>query len=894
MDYFYASDANERIVQGNLPLSPLHKTYPKTPESFDFYEKGKDALVGFSQNPEVLHDAISSSINYVSTAEHLLEACNFEAPFNIVINTAYNPAVLNENTTIYEDAIHLCPVVTAIDKALWLIIASQAMLINTVDDEEKQYLVESFFAWLFLLKIVQQNERIFGKTLDFSSVSTTGLVLDILWSPWNEQNTYAHFIDLTPAEIDATEKLEHARNVLKDQIAYYLSQASTIALETEYEWDMFLRILNDYSQKESYAVNQVLSTLSKLEKLKAIGEYISVLKDNAKDKYIVNEEVVELTPIIVAASKRLQHAPSYCFVADDSGHIFRLHHYAIELVTFPMTFNHFLLCYHLFRLDHNRDNALLICNMALHYLKRNLSFTGEFDCCESIDELVEQFCEEFIAFIDANQEQLNNLTFSDIQQDTVFIGNASLNAISSSIFWDHVSAKIETVLFESANADTTDANRALYSKEQLDAQFLEEQEYAQKLKAQILARQAIASLNIVYLFCDVLRIMQSNNQEYSYFTNGPLIERSFSVLKRLTGKLSYNVYTSAVDIDKHRLDAGIDARSMSECEAKIENLKSFSFLEILQSALVDIVSSIGSQDIEGLLQLKMRVIEEIRQCSICDLTERFSNSFISINEQICSTLVNLCEATLTEFDTERNRILIALGAASKMLPETTVNSLATAELLYKCYATIEYAEKGFDYSCISSLYYQAFEDAYNALIWREYANKLNAKDIGGQLYIHLLFDRENQNDLGDPEANGYLPYNASSRKYYVDYDRQTGVALVKESLMYKSLAFLLRYVRKGTKLNKFCGYFAQVVGFQNSYSLVNDDQFVNMLQAFADDIENAANDRNNASHGGTSVSLSQCNEDKLTVLHKLETVREDSIGLIQKLLYLMQRNKLQN
>ena len=34
-----------------------------------------------------------------------------------------------------------------------------------------------------------------------------------------------------------------------------------------------------------------------------------------------------------------------------------------------------------------------------------------------------------------------------------------------------------------------------------------------------------------------------------------------------------------------------------------------------------------------------------------------------------------------------------------------------------------YAEKGFDYSCISALYYQAFEEAYNKLIWNEYADR---------------------------------------------------------------------------------------------------------------------------------------------------------------------------
>lgn len=895
MEYFYAGAANERIVQGNLPQSPLHSVSPTTPESFDFYEKGRDILEYFKRNPEVLYGAIRSSLNYVSTARDLLQANNFEAPFNIVINTANNPAALNDDTAVYNEAIHLCPVVTDIDKALWLLIASQAILINTVDGEEKECLVEMFFAWLCLLKIVQENEYIFGKTLDFSSVSETGPVLEILWSPWSERNTYAHFIDLTPVELDAIQKLEHTRKALKDQLARFASQATAIAAETDYEWDLFLRILNDYSLKESHAVNQVLSSLSKIEKLEAIGAYISVLKDNSNDKYIAEDKVIELTPVIAAAKKRLQHAPSHCFVSDNSGQIFRLHHYAIELVTFPMTFNHLLLCYHLFRLDGRRDNALVFCNIALHYLRRNLSFTAEDDYYESIEELAESFCHEFLSFIESNQDHIDKLSFDDIQQDTVFIGNASLNAISASVFWKHVSDKIKPAFSASLETSTDSTSQNQYPNCQFDAQLAEEQEFAAKAKAQIVARQAIASLNITYLFCAVLRIMQENNQEYQYFTNNSLVEKCLSMLNRQTGKLSYNVYTGNADIDNYRLDAGIDVRSIVEREAKVEDLRSFSFMEILHATLDDIVKSIGIKDIEGLLQLKTRVIEKIRQCSTCNLTAHFSDRFISINEQICSKLTDLCKLTLTEFDAERNRILIALGDRAKILPESTINSLATAELLYKRYASTEYAEKGFDYSCISSLYYQAVEDAYNKLIWRKYAEYLNQleidSEIGRRKYTDVLFENRN-NDLGDKKAKGYLSNDAKSRRYYVDYDYDEKIASVKASLMYTSFALLLRRVNEGKQLSNFRGHLARVAGFRNGLAMIDDSHFMGSLYAFAKSIEIAAKDRNNASHGGTQVNLNQCEKDKLTVLHELRSVREENIGLIQQLLYLLKNSPL--
>ena len=56
---------------------------------------------------------------------------------------------------------------------------------------------------------------------------------------------------------------------------------------------------------------------------------------------------------------------------------------------------------------------------------------------------------------------------------------------------------------------------------------------------------------------------------------------------------------------------------------------------------------------------------------------------------------------------------------------------------------------------------------------------------------------------------------------------------------------------------------------------------------FTKAVNDSANNRNNASHGGTFISMNQCTYDKKTVLNDLETVRSSSIGLIQQLLYLL-------
>ena len=59
--------------------------------------------------------------------------------------------------------------------------------------------------------------------------------------------------------------------------------------------------------------------------------------------------------------------------------------------------------------------------------------------------------------------------------------------------------------------------------------------------------------------------------------------------------------------------------------------------------------------------------------------------------------------------------------------------------------------------------------------------------------------------------------------------------------------------------------------------------------AFITAVDASADSRNNASHGGTFISVDQCKSDKKTVLSELEAVRSDSLGLIQQLIFLLRR-----
>lgn len=68
-----------------------------------------------------------------------------------------------------------------------------------------------------------------------------------------------------------------------------------------------------------------------------------------------------------------------------------------------------------------------------------------------------------------------------------------------------------------------------------------------------------------------------------------------------------------------------------------------------------------------------------------------------------------------------------------------------------------------------------------------------------------------------------------------------------------------------------------------------DTEFMKNCKNFTNAVNASADNRNNASHGGTIITMEQCKADKKTVLNELEMVRSNSIGLIQQLIYLIKK-----
>ena len=395
------------------------------------------------------------------------------------------------------------------------------------------------------------------------------------------------------------------------------------------------------------------------------------------------------------------------------------------------------------------------------------------------------------------------------------------------------------------------------------------------------ARQIVVSLDIIYLFCDALRIILQNQE--SFCIDSKTAEKMgwfYRRLSRMEDEINHKVYSSISwdeqDLHEVRQKQGVDAKSLSEYEQHEEKLRNDAFNSAYNDEVMQLLNQIELGGIEEAFNAKTKAQEKLSQLPDCSYKQQALVLFDSVSKQICRVLVKKDQRNEDDFSSRKMLILKQLGTRGQLLPDAAIDSLTTAEFLYHQYVSMEYANRNFDYSCISCLYYQAFEEAYSALIWRDYANRLNHLDIDGRSFLELL--RENNKAV----RRYFFQKTPDWRNYY---DFSSGK--MNSSCMYGPFIKLMKQVTEQREITEFREYFAQKIGFSSDTAMQNDSLFMEECKRFISCIVNSNDNRNNASHGGKRIGLEQCEEDKRAVINNIEAVRKDSIGLIQQLLFLL-------
>lgn len=880
MDYLYANRVNERILSGNLPYCKLEDGSREVEESLDINKHGKQGLSVIKGSCIPLYLALQANAHSFDSLDSYIPSS-----INLLINTGLNPELADIKVSSVRKAILLQPFVTQLDKALWSVILNYAMLTELTEHNEA---VDQLFAWILILNTVQINEHKYGKTIGLSILTDKVPVFDILWGSWD---CYAdsYFIELTDAEKTALGELIHERNVLREEVLKDFSSAKTVAQRTEQEWHQYLEILNDLSSWERYVVSRINEPITDIEKLKTINLYNSIYIHGIEcGFYFINHQLIPLKPLLDAVEERMQFAPAFCTFSTNGDRQVRLREEALPLIKSPKTFNYLFISYHQFRMDPSRDNATRFSQLALSCLKKNLC---DDECSQytSIEEITNVFCSCVSNFVDEHCNDISELSFNKLQQDSIIMGTSSLEETVFDNINNQIWDAMGTICEELEGKDPSTFIEEIQNPSRWNKQLGFDGNAMQLLEkeaSKVIARQIVVSLNIIYLFCNALKIMLDGNSKHQYLADTDAIKLYRTKILTIQKKVAATVYTDDVDLDGYRESTGIDDQLLSRQESEEDKVRNSAFMGAFVDFTEDLLNSIDSQDVEEILDTNTKFREEIMQCPICSQKKEFSAKLEETSSKICVTLAALIKSTVDNFEATRQSILSGLGSESSILPLSALDTLTTAELLYQQYASPEYADKGFDYSCISALYYQAFEDAYNQLIWLDYSKMLNELIIDGERFSRILHQHKGK-DLLITNAMGYLPQKSADRKFYTNKNHTS----VQPNCTYGAFGHLLKQIKVESEIPMFCDHFAGVVGFCNREVMCNNEAFISKVQEFSDAILDASQPRNEASHGGKLITMEQCKNDKQTILNELETVRENSIGLIQRLLYLLKDSK---
>lgn len=171
----------------------------------------------------------------------------------------------------------------------------------------------------------------------------------------------------------------------------------------------------------------------------------------------------------------------------------------------------------------------------------------------------------------------------------------------------------------------------------------------------------------------------------------------------------------------------------------------------------------------------------------------------------------------------RQQIQRQLSSYPVDIHESVVSTLATAEELYYTYIDGCDPVEGFDYSCISIMYFQALENLLNRVIYITYKTSVLDPNIK---YIYLNF-----------HSNQYLP-KAKSMSYYFSNYNNVNTCCLKDDMMLGSFPFLFKNI---ATLPKFGTFLKETFHAQN-LDLIK-------LNKFGDILKEIAKRRNDAAHG---------------------------------------------
>lgn len=888
-------------------FTPIHE-YPIDSIPIDF----KDYIKVYKPALKLVRDiGIEKLLSFGASMYNILleGCCNLEDANGahnwifFLAETGYDPSVFKPNSQIIElvDK-HPNIAITDIDKALLGLIYMCYCRIAVFGEESleinRRQLLCSFIS--FLLN-AQSYEQRTGATVDLSTPLDDIYVFLMLATAY-PQETKSKLINLSETQVSELSSVltyrkslyEAVKNARMVEIEYAKNK------ENESYWNSFISCINNRSAEEERVVKIIYSNEGIDVKSQELEKYLQniLIFDS-----VIPEVGFSLEKLLQKSEERWNYARNYMWAKTSEGELVRIDSSVASILSFPCSFNCVLIAYHAFLLKQNEKMLGYLTLCLSGFIIRNISQISDvsesFERSESIEDILLYISNLIFEFYNLHSKAIDSQSYDAILKEDALSGLDFKGDILRLVGKKgrELAKEYETVidamdpdkklvyatkLYESISSENL---REIYNEfESSISSILPYKKIdGEELINQEIGKRLIVSINAIYILAKTIEralplgLFDNNRIEEIENAKRRLSKLEDYLVKKTYIAPDFSCFESQdLDMAEYRLIRGIDATKIENNNRELYNKYLF---ESFKKSVKELRNEKRNFDYEKASQIKNTLREKIKEYPECESKEFILELIDQESEYLSAALMESNSGT-AEFDNYIQHLCEFLGPSSSRLPASSINALATAELLFCKYATQEYANVDFDYSCISVLYYQAFESLYNELLWSKYASMLNSLKDNGDWFTYLY-----QSKKLSANTLGYLP----AEKVFRCLDEKNRITT---ALTMGSFNYLLRNATSNslTKLPKFRAFIDNLFGYDNSSANTADYQvYQGNIDELYKQIKLAIPRRNAASHGLSVISLEECKTDKMIVLSDIENSRTDALGLIKLFLSLFKK-----
>lgn len=916
---FYDSDLHE-LSEYPVEKYPLaEQGYLETPDYLEYWGAGTD--IGFKR-------LLYWGYSMYSLFEKAQLISRYRTECAFFVNTGYDITKMDfffdeKVVNALKDSPDLA--VTKFDKSmLGLILTIYFQLHidrNGVNTEEIDY-NKLLYILLSLFQKGQEFQNIYRKAININCRSSNLAIFFLFLSNETALGTYYKDIMRKRNERGLYTKLNKMQTKNMNSIVSYRKEINKTIYELrvkekEYaddsqnksDWHICINCINQLSKEEKRILGIVKSSVSSSIKNSEAKKYLNTLEGRALELFPnTNNNVVNII------ENRGTNAPNYLWMENNEGELVLLDKALTQLIKYPYTFNTVIIAYNLFLNEPTEKNLKLLLKPLKIYILKNIAECVESDYetgNETSEESINALSRLIIAFYEEHKSTIDSVTFEKIQNETTLSGNnwdddiefrswLEQNRIDSEITQDLYNSFIEDrIIVSKISKDLINAflhpgigmwkgkrlikkySRLIKGYEgRIDTNEIDEKISTYKnAKEREIGKRLVVSINAIYILENV--IGKVIDTEGIVLVKRDELKKQQRILNKLETMLISKVY---IDADL-LADSGDAHESMQDYRERIQidirrietdNAASINRdIVVLVNKTIESIEEAGANgDSNALIEIKNEFKRSISKYPDTEITEGVYSLVEKVSELVSRNLIHQ-QKNSVDFKNEVERIHAAYGDLYSCLPDTTISTLATAELLYSQYATEHYAHNGFDYSSISALYYQAVESTYNTIIWSKYAARLDMMRCD-----NIWFAYRYRKGTLPQEYVGYLPLNNQS--YYLADGR------IKKQLTMGTFEHLLLEVTSNKNgLRYFQQYLDSLFGYDGVAKESNDYKNYRLLiDRLYGLIKETTPRRNNASHGFSSISQDDCRIDREKVLDDLESTRDSTMGIIRLFLSL--------